>query len=45
MENLIVEEICENLKWYERVIVKLFKKLIYKVYRMGMISYFNYANK
>ncbi len=45
MENLIVEEICRNLKWYERVIVKLFKKLIYKVYRMGMISYFNYANK
>lgn len=45
MENLIVEEICKNLKWYERVIVKLFKKLIYKVYRMGMISYFNYANK
>lgn len=45
MKNLIVEEICKNLKWYERAIVKLFKKLTYKVYRMGMISYFNYANK
>ena len=32
MENLIVEEICKNLKWYERVVVKLFSKTFVKVY-------------
>lgn len=45
MEKLIVAEICNNLKWYEKIVVKLLKKIFYKVYRMGMIGYFNYVNK
>lgn len=32
MEKLIVEEICKNLKWYERVIVRLFRKTFVRVY-------------
>lgn len=32
MENLVVEEICKNLKWYERVIVRMFRKTFIKVY-------------
>ena len=31
MEKLIVEEMCKNLKWYERMIVKRHKKLVVKV--------------
>lgn len=41
MENLIVKEICKNLKWYERVIVKLLSKTFVKVYHMGRITIFN----
>ncbi len=32
MEKLIVEEICKNLKWYERIIVRIFKHTFVKVY-------------
>lgn len=41
MEKIVVEEICKNLKWYERVIVKLFSKTFVKVYHMGRILMFN----
>lgn len=41
MEKLVVEEICRNLKWYERVVVKLFRKTFIKVYHMGRILIFN----
>lgn len=44
MEKLIVEELCKNLKWYERIIVKIFKKIFYKVYRIGTIACFNFYN-
>lgn len=42
MEKLIAEEICKNLKWYERIIVKKHKKLIYKIYREGARYGFNF---
>lgn len=45
MEKLIVEEICKNLKWYESVVAKIFKKISYKIYRIGLVDYFNYINK
>lgn len=32
MENLIVEEICKNLKWYEIIVVRLFRHTFVKVY-------------
>ena len=41
MEKLIVEEICKNLKWYERIIVKLLKNTFIKVYHMGRIICWN----
>lgn len=42
MENLIVEDICRKLKWYEKAIAKIFKKTITKVYKMGITFGFNY---
>ena len=41
MEKLVVEEICKNLKWYERIIVRVFKNTFVKVYHMGRILMFN----
>lgn len=41
MEKLIVENLCRNLKWYERVIVKLFSKTFVKVFHIGRITIFN----
>ena len=41
MEKLIVENLCKNLKWYERVIVRLFKNTFVKVYHIGRITIFN----
>lgn len=32
MEKLIVEEICKNLKWYEKIIIRLFENTFVKVY-------------
>lgn len=32
MGKLIIENLCKNLKWYEKVIVKLFSKTFVKVY-------------
>ena len=41
MEKLVVEEICRNLKWYERVVVKLFRKTFIKVYHKTRKSIVN----
>ena len=41
MEELIVEEICKNCKWYERVVVRLFKNTFIKAYHIGRIIMFN----
>lgn len=38
MEKLIVENLCRNLKWYERVIVKLFSKTFVKVFHKTRAS-------
>ena len=45
MEKLIVEEICKNLKWYERIVVKIYKRMFYRAYRIGMRDCFNFYNK
>lgn len=45
MEKDIIKEICEDLKWYEIIIVKLFKKLSINTYRKGLVRCFNYYNK
>lgn len=44
MEKLVVEEICKNLKWYERIIAKMFKHIFYKIYKEGARTGFNFSN-
>lgn len=41
MEKLIVKEICKNLKWYERIIVRVLWRTFAKAYHMGRIVAFN----
>lgn len=41
MEKLIVEELCKNLKWYERIIVKRHKNTFVKIYKLGITFGFN----
>lgn len=45
MEEYVVEEIIRDLKWHERIVVKVFKKIFVKIYRMGMIKCFNFYNE
>ncbi len=44
MEKQIVEEICRSLKWYEKVIVYLHKKIIMKIYHTTRFRIFNENN-
>lgn len=44
MEKEIVEEICKNLKWYEKIIVRVLKKICTKCYLIGHIDTFNNIN-
>lgn len=41
MEKYVVEEITKDLKWYEKVVVKLFKKTFFRVYNISRISVIN----
>ena len=41
MEKLIVEEICKNLKWYERIVVRIFKNTFIKVYHKTRLDVAN----
>ena len=45
MEKEIVKEICKDLNWKEKIVVKLFKKSFIKTYRLGLVKCFNYYNK
>lgn len=38
MEKLIVEDICKELRWNEKIIVKIFAKIFIKVYHIGRIK-------
>lgn len=44
MEKEIVKEICKNLKWYEKVVVRAFRKICVKCYLKGHIDTFNNTN-
>ena len=44
MEKEILKEICNDLNWVERIIVRLFKKSFVKIYRLGLVKCFNYYN-
>lgn len=41
MEKEIVKELCKDLKWYERIIVKIFVNTFVKVYKLGITFGFN----
>lgn len=45
MEKEIVKEICKDLNWKERIIVRLFRKRFIKIYRLGVVKCFNYYNQ
>lgn len=45
MEKDIVEEICKDLNWKERIIVRLFKNSFIKTYRLGLVRCFDFYNK
>jgi hypothetical protein len=45
MEKDVVREICKELNWMEKIIVKVFKKSFIKVYRLGLVKCFNYYNQ
>jgi len=45
MDNLFIKEICKNLNWHERIIVKTFRKTCLKVYKEGCKKGFNFSNK
>ena len=38
MEKLIIEEICENCYWHEKIVVKTFAKIFIKAYHIGRIK-------
>lgn len=38
---LLIKEIMENLNWKERIVVKIFKKIILKVYHNERIKIIN----
>ena len=41
MEKLIVEEICKNLKWHEKIIVTILKKTFIKAYNNQRLKTIN----
>ncbi len=41
MEKEIIENLCKNLKWHERIIVKLFNKTFIKTYHKARLNAIN----
>lgn len=41
MEKLIVEELCKNLKWHEKIIVTIFKRTFIKAYNNQRLKTIN----
>ena len=41
MEKMIMKEIMKKRKWYERVIIKIFKKLFIKIYCVSKVNMVN----
>ena len=41
MEKLIVKEIAKELNWKEKIILKIFRKYSYKIYKLGITYGFN----
>lgn len=41
MKNVILDEVMKELSLKERIVVKLFKKTFYKMYKIGITFGFN----
>ena len=41
MEKYVVEEIVKNLKWYEKILIKVFTKTAVKVYNCARLNTIN----
>lgn len=44
MKDVVLNEVMKELELKEKIIVAIFKKLFYYVYRKGMVDCFNYYN-
>lgn len=41
MKNVVLDEVMKELSLKERIVVKLFKKTFYKMYKIGITFGFN----
>lgn len=41
MEKIIIEEMLKDCKWYERIIVRMFRKTFIKIYHINRIKLMN----
>lgn len=41
MNDIIIEEIMKECKWYEKIVVRMFAKMFIKVYKEGITYGFN----
>lgn len=41
MKDVVLDEVKKALNWRERIIVKLFSKTFYKIYKIGITFGFN----
>ena len=44
-KKVILEEISKDLKWKDKIFIKIFPKTCIRLYRRGMTDCFNYYNK
>lgn len=41
MKNVVLNEVKKELNWKERIVVKIFSKTFYKIYKIGITYGFN----
>lgn len=45
MKDVVLNEVMKELSWRERIVVKIFPKTFYKLYKEGVMKGFNWSNK
>lgn len=45
MEEEIVRKLMKGKKWYQRIVITMFKNIAVAIYRKGIVDSFNYFNK
>ena len=41
MKDVVLNEVMKELSWRERIVVKMFSKVFYKLYKIGITYGFN----